>query len=52
VRRRGAGDRCRQFDFAIAAASTGILRVAKEVSIVQIACCGYDATMGVGVLND
>jgi hypothetical protein len=33
-------------------ASAGILQVAKELPIVQVACCGHDATIGVGVLND
>jgi hypothetical protein len=33
-------------------ASAGILQVAKELPIVQVACYGHDATIGVGVLND
>lgn len=44
----GAG----QFDFGICSAPAGILQQAKGLPLAQIACCGYDATMGIGVLID
>jgi ABC-type nitrate/sulfonate/bicarbonate transport system substrate-binding protein len=44
----GAG----QFDFGMASAPAGILQQAKGLAIAQIACFGYDATMGIGVLTD
>ena len=44
----GAG----QFEFGLAAAPAGILQAAKGLPVMHLLCCGYDATMGVGVLND
>jgi len=44
----GAG----QFEFGLAAASAGIQQMAKGLSVVAIANCGYDATMSVAVLAD
>lgn len=44
----GAG----QFEFGMAAAPAGILQAVKGLPIAHIACCGYDSTMGVGVLAD
>ena len=43
----GAG----RFQFGLAAASSGIQQAAKGLPLVAIACCGYDATMGVAVLD-
>ena len=43
----GAG----QFEFGLAAASSGILQAAKGLPVTAIACCGYDATMSVAVLD-
>jgi ABC-type nitrate/sulfonate/bicarbonate transport system substrate-binding protein len=42
----GAG----RFDFGISACPTPILQVAKGLPVIQIACCGYDSTMGINVL--
>jgi NitT/TauT family transport system substrate-binding protein len=44
----GAG----QFDFGMAAPPAAILQSVKGLSLMALACCAYDATMGVGVLND
>jgi NitT/TauT family transport system substrate-binding protein len=44
----GAG----KFNFGLAAASAGIQQSAKGLPIIHIACTGYDATMGVAVLED
>jgi ABC-type nitrate/sulfonate/bicarbonate transport system substrate-binding protein len=44
----GAG----RFDFGLSANPTPILQAAKGLPIVQIACCGYDSTMGINVLAD
>lgn len=41
-----------QFDFGIAAASSGLQQAAKGLPLVQIMSCGYDSTMGVCVLED
>ncbi|MCK8785896.1 ABC transporter substrate-binding protein [Roseomonas sp. NAR14] len=42
----GAG----QFDFGIAASSSLIQQAAKNLPLVGLACSGYDAQMGIGVL--
>jgi ABC-type nitrate/sulfonate/bicarbonate transport system substrate-binding protein len=44
----GAG----QFEFGLAAASAGIQQAAAGLPLVAIACCGYDATMSVAVLEN
>ncbi len=44
----GAG----RFDFGISACPTPILQAAKGLPVIQIACCGYDSTMGINVLAD
>lgn len=44
----GAG----QFQFGLAAATAGIQQAAKGLPLVNIACAGYDATMGICVLKD
>jgi len=44
----GAG----QFDFGLSAAPAGILQAAKGLPVMMLLCTGYDATMGIGVLND
>jgi NitT/TauT family transport system substrate-binding protein len=41
-----------QFDFGIVAAPPLILSVAKGLPLIALAACDYDATMGVGVLDD
>ena len=41
-----------QFDFGICSAPAGILQQAKGLPLAQIASCGYDATMGIGILTD
>ena len=41
-----------QFDFGIVAAPNLILSVAKDLPLIALATCDYDATMGVGVLED
>ncbi len=41
-----------KFDFGLAVASAGIQQVAAGLPLVQIACAGYDATMGICVLDD
>lgn len=41
-----------QFDFGIVAAPPLILSVAKGLPLIALATCDYDATMGVGVLDD
>ena len=43
----GAG----QFQFGLAAGSSGIQIVAKGLPLVALACCGYDGTMGICVLD-
>ena len=43
----GAG----QFQFGLAAASSGIQIAAKGLPLVALACCGYDGTMGICVLD-
>src|SRR5439155_1476335 len=41
-----------QFDFGIVAAPSLILSVVKDLPLIALATCDYDATMGVGVLDD
>jgi ABC-type nitrate/sulfonate/bicarbonate transport system substrate-binding protein len=41
-----------QFDFGIAAPPAAILQTVKGLSLTALAACAYDATMGIGVLND
>jgi len=41
-----------QFDFGMAAPPAAILQTVKGLSLMALACCAYDATMGIGVLND
>ena len=44
----GAG----QFDFGMAAPPAAILQTVKGLPLMALAACAYDATMGIGVLND
>ena len=44
----GAG----RFDFGMAAAPAGLQQSAKGLKLVQIACCSYDAMMGITLLAD
>ena len=44
----GAG----KFEFGLSACPTPILLAAKGLPVIQIACCGYDSTMGINVLAD
>jgi ABC-type nitrate/sulfonate/bicarbonate transport system substrate-binding protein len=44
----GAG----RFDFGMAAAPAGLQQSAKGLKLVQIACCSYDAMMGITMLAD
>ena len=44
----GAG----RFDFGMSVASAGLQQAAKGLPVVQIACCSYDAMMGVAVRKD
>ena len=44
----GAG----RFDFGMSVASAGLQQAAKELPLVQIACCSYDAMMGIAVRKD
>lgn len=41
-----------KFDFGLAVPSSSIQQAAKGLGIVAIACCGYDATMGICVPKD
>ncbi len=41
-----------QFDFGMAAPPAAILQAVKGLSLMALAACAYDATMGIGVLND
>ena len=41
-----------RFDFGMASPSIAILQTVKGLPTVALACCAYDATMGIGVLND
>ncbi|MBV9827154.1 MAG: ABC transporter substrate-binding protein [Alphaproteobacteria bacterium] len=42
----------RRFDFGLSTPSIAILQAIKGLPIVSLACCAYDATMGVCVMND
>lgn len=44
----GAG----RFDFGLSIASAGLQQAAKGLPLVQLACCSYDAMMGVAVHRD
>ena len=44
----GAG----RFDYGMAAAPAGLQQSAKGLKLIQIACCSYDAMMGITVLAD
>ncbi len=44
----GAG----RFDFGMSVASAGLQQAAKDLPLVQIACCSYDAMMSVAVRKD
>jgi ABC-type nitrate/sulfonate/bicarbonate transport system substrate-binding protein len=44
----GAG----RFEYGMAAAPAGLQQAAKGLKIIQIACCSYDAMMGITVLAD
>lgn len=44
----GAG----RFDFGLSVASAGLQQAAKDLPLMQIACCSYDAMMGVAVRAD
>ncbi|MBV9551821.1 MAG: ABC transporter substrate-binding protein [Alphaproteobacteria bacterium] len=41
-----------QFDFGLSAPPAAILQSVKGLSLMALAVCAYDATMGIGVLND
>src|ERR1700733_6783726 len=41
-----------QFDFGLSAPPAAILQSVKGLSLLALATCAYDATMGIGVLND
>ena len=41
-----------QFDFGLSAPPAAILQSVKGLSLMALATCAYDATMGIGVLND
>ena len=41
-----------RFDFGLSTPSIAILQATKGLPIVSLACCAYDATMGVCVMND
>jgi NitT/TauT family transport system substrate-binding protein len=41
-----------RFDFGLSTPSIAILQAIKGLPIVALACCAYDATMGVCVMND
>lgn len=42
----------KRFDFGLGTPSIAILQAAKGLPLVSLAACAYDATMGVGVMND
>jgi ABC-type nitrate/sulfonate/bicarbonate transport system substrate-binding protein len=44
----GAG----RFDFGLSVASAGLQQAAKGLPVMQIACCSYDAMMGIAVRKD
>ena len=41
-----------RFDFGMSTPSIAILQTIKGLPTVALATCSYDATMGIGVLND
>jgi NitT/TauT family transport system substrate-binding protein len=41
-----------RFDFGMAAAPAAILQNVKGLPVTALACCQYDGTMGIGVLDD
>jgi NitT/TauT family transport system substrate-binding protein len=41
-----------RFDFGLSTPSIAMLQAVKGLPIVSLACCAYDATMGVCVMND
>jgi ABC-type nitrate/sulfonate/bicarbonate transport system substrate-binding protein len=41
-----------RFDFGLSTPSIAILQAIKGLPIISLACCAYDATMGVCVMND
>lgn len=41
-----------QFDFGLSAPPAAILQSVKGLPLMALACCAYDATMGIGVLNN
>jgi ABC-type nitrate/sulfonate/bicarbonate transport system substrate-binding protein len=41
-----------RFDFGMSTPSIAILQTIRGLSTVALACCAYDATMGIGVMND
>src|SRR6266446_8375812 len=41
-----------RFDFGMSTPSIAILQTIRGLPTVALACCAYDATMGIGVLND
>jgi len=41
-----------RFDFGLCTPSIAILQTIRGLPIVQLAACAYDATMGIGVMND
>jgi NitT/TauT family transport system substrate-binding protein len=41
-----------RFDFGMASPSAAILQTVKGLPMMALAACAYDATMGIGVLND
>src|SRR5271156_4791622 len=41
-----------RFDFGMASPSAAILQAVKGLPMMALAACAYDATMGIGVMND
>jgi NitT/TauT family transport system substrate-binding protein len=41
-----------RFDFGMSTPSIAILQTIRGLPTVALACCAYDATMGIGVMND
>jgi NitT/TauT family transport system substrate-binding protein len=41
-----------RFDFGVASPSLAILQAIRGLPTVSLGCCAYDATMGIGVMND
>src|SRR5258707_4734 len=50
--RRRTSDRRGPVRFRHASPSASILQAIKGLPTVALACCAYDATMGIGVMND